>query len=194
MSRTVCLLLIVVAIGWISGGEEILAEESPQARLMWFLGDEEQERSVKQLIDQLDADSFIVREAAARKLAALPSLPALARRLASSDERLEVRARLGQIVRLHPVGKETEELNTILGQIADEGIDGTLSMLTRIVGSEAWEPDGAALARAARVTVKLEDIPLLKESLGSQSAAVRRLAAAAYAGLPGDDAVGQLRA
>ena len=48
------------------------------------------------------------------------------------------------------------------------------------------------LARAARATVTAADLPLLKESLASQSPAIRQLAAAAYTGLPAEQSTGPL--
>ena len=74
-------LLIGVGLGICTAefcrGEPALDESDAKARLMWFLGDEEQSRSIMPLIDQLDAESFAEREAASSKLAALPSLPVL---------------------------------------------------------------------------------------------------------------------
>jgi len=188
MDRHRYFLLIGVGLGICTAefcrGEPALDESGAKARLMWFLGDEEQSLSIMPLIDQLDAESFAEREAATSKLAALPSLPVLARRLASTDKRLEVRSRLRRIAELHPVEKETERLNGILKQIADEKIPGTIGMLAKIVAAGAWDPDRVMLARAARATVTAADLPLLKESLASQSPAIRQLAAAAYTGLP----------
>ncbi len=183
MSKTIIFLVLAIGVAQLFGEAPAPERSDAEARLAWFLGDEEQGRIIQGLIDQLDSDSFPEREAATRKLSALPALPASVRRLASTDDRIEVRTRLQRITKLHPVEKETAELNAILKQIADRDLDGTFEKLARIVAAEVWDPDRAVLARAACATITEDDLPLLGESIGSESASVRLLAAAAFSGL-----------
>lgn len=179
MTRSIVFLLL--AAGFASAAGE---PAGPEERLRWFLGDEERNKALLPLIDQLDAESFSEREAASAKLAELPTFPAFARRLAKTDDRPEVRSRLRKLAELRPVEKESEELNAILRQIANEQVKGTLATLAAVVQVDVWTPNEATLERAARATVNEADLPFLHESLTSPSVPIRRLAAAAYGGLP----------
>lgn len=186
LKRAIPLLLVAAGFVGISRGQPAPVESgtSPEAQLSSFLGDEEQSQLLAALITQLGADSFAERETAFAKLSALPSLPAHVRRLARTHDQPEVRARLSKIAKLLPVEEETARLNAIFKRIADEKIAGTLGTVAGIVEAEVWSTDRAILERAARVTVTKADLPLLEKLLASPSAAIRRLAAAAYGGLP----------
>jgi hypothetical protein len=193
MMRVICFLLAAIAVVAIPGAEPPAGNDSVQERLQWFLGDEERNKTLLPLIDQLDADSFTDREAATAKLAELPSLPAFLRRMAATDPRPEVRTRLTELAKLRPVENETAELNTILKRIAGEGVRGTLGTLSRIIRADAWIPDPKLLEQAARATVTEKDLPLLHDSIASPMASLRQLAAAAYSGLPPAHSTAPLR-
>lgn len=186
MKYATCLLLVAAGCAGMVGAEPAGELPDPEARLQWFLGDDELHRTLLPVIDRLDADSFAARQAASAELAELPMLPAFVRRLAQTDERPEVRFRLRELAMLRPLEKETDELNKILKRIAEDGVKGTLGSLAGIVQSEVWTPNDAMLEQAARATVTAPDLPLLGELQASPAVTIRRLAAAAYGGLPQD--------
>ncbi|MCF7732134.1 MAG: DUF1080 domain-containing protein [Akkermansiaceae bacterium] len=166
--------------------------ENTEAALEFFLPDEETAKRLQPTIDQLESESFAEREAASRRLAALPALPGFIRELAVTEARPESRFRLGELLAAFPIEEENERLTAILEQIAKDGTKGLLPSLFRVMAAGVWEPDPVALHSSARATATPTDLALLDGHLRDPSAVLRRLAAAALGGLPAGDSTARL--
>lgn len=176
-------LFYVLATLGIGVAEPSLQPENSDSRLDFFLPNEQTKQSIGALIDELDSEIYVRRDAASHKLTSLPTLPGFVRQLEKEEKRPEVRARIKDLIRLFPIERENNELNSILKQIRAKKTKGLLGKITTIIKMEIWSPDSYHLHQAAFATVTAEDLPLIKSELNNGSIHVRSLMAAALGGL-----------
>lgn len=179
-------VLLAVALGSLLAGGFSLAAGEPEL-LAVFLPDATVEARLRPVVEKLESESFVERQAASRELAALPALPPFIRELAAHETRAESRARLRALTAAFPIDTENARLTRLLERIASEAIKGQLPALVRVIGAGAWQPEEQAVDAAARATVTPADADTLATLSKDDSPTLRRIAVAALSGLKSEE-------
>jgi HEAT repeat protein len=177
------MLLWMMAGAMPARGDEVAAEPVDQA-LQMFLPDPATATRLQPVIERLEAESFVVREEASRTLRALPALPGFIRQLARTEARAESRIRLRELVAAFPLEAENAALTRLLQQSAATATKGRLDTMVQVMRAGIWSPSTQALHDAARATATSADLPLITRCLDDPSPVFRRIATAAFGGLP----------
>lgn len=177
-------LIVGLAFSIFCAAEPKEEQADVYARLDCYLPNEESQRNIGVLINELDSDSYDSRNKALKKLKEIPAFPSYVRHLANKEKRPEVKARLNDLIKQSSLEQEINGLNAILKLISENNIKGALPRLASIIQLGTWNANGEQLNLAAFHTVTPDDLPLIEKEIHNESEAVRQLMAAALGGLP----------